>query len=382
MGLKGELVKSVFSRSRSGAQDRGNGRKSSVEKRRWSSVRSYLCGEELEFDSVIAEEDSASVKSSEATVTQPVTGDVNAGEGLEDAGITKEEILPQPQQQQQNSMSKLYNKEDAAVVIQTAFRRYLARRLDEAKKSTSGHRDDELPVEMGSPRKAESISTSIEVQTGNSIEVLSVRDEKLLVIGNRMQHKARTTQVMKSKEDWDHSTVNSNISRMRVQHRLEALTRRERALAYAFSQQLRVCSKKRQTKTSDGTEPDMGWSWLERWMATRESSIAAGPGNQRFIVGKRLLDLAGEEKESCGSNEVSVHFDSVSLTAAEDRDCSKPGINGNKSTKNMTNHKTSPGRQSRKVSKKDSRKNMGTGIDKKHKQKLTEGKNENECKDA
>ncbi|PKI64195.1 hypothetical protein CRG98_015382 [Punica granatum] len=367
MGLKGELVKSVFSRSRSGAQDRGNGRKSSVEKRRWSSVRSYLCGEELEFDSVIAEEDSASVKSSEATVTQPVTGDVNAGEGLEDAGITKEEILPQPQQQQQNSMSKLYNKEDAAVVIQTAFRRYLARRLDEAKKSTSGHRDDELPVEMGSPRKAESISTSIEVQTGNSIEVLSVRDEKLL-------------------EDWDHSTVNSNISRMRVQHRLEALTRRERALAYAFSQQLRVCSKKRQTKTSDGTEPDMGWSWLERWMATRESSIAAGPGNQRFIVGKRLLDLAGEEKESCGSNEVSVHFDSVSLTAAEDRDCSKPGINGNKSTKNMTNHKTSPGRQSRKVhaqvSKKDSRKNMGTGIDKKHKQKLTEGKNENECKDA
>ena len=39
-------------------------------------------------------------------------------------------------------------------------------------------------------------------------------------------------------EEWDASTVSSNISRMRMQNRLEATTRRERALAYAFSQQV------------------------------------------------------------------------------------------------------------------------------------------------
>lgn len=96
--------------------------RSATEKRRWTSVRSYLCGEELEFDSVIAEEDSASVKSSVATVTQPITGDLNAEQSLKDAGSMEETV---PQQQRNNSMSKLFDEEDAAVIIQSAFREYL-----------------------------------------------------------------------------------------------------------------------------------------------------------------------------------------------------------------------------------------------------------------
>lgn len=45
-------------------------------------------------------------------------------------------------------------------------------------------------------------------------------------------------------EEWDDSTVSSNISKMRIQNRLEATTRRERALAYAFSQQVRLYASK------------------------------------------------------------------------------------------------------------------------------------------
>jgi len=41
-----------------------------------------------------------------------------------------------------------------------------------------------------------------------------------------------------SQEEWDDSTVSSNVSRMRIQSRIAATTRRERALAYAFSQQV------------------------------------------------------------------------------------------------------------------------------------------------
>lgn len=48
-----------------------------------------------------------------------------------------------------------------------------------------------------------------------------------------------------SQEDWDDSTVSSNTSRMRIQHRLEAMTRRERALAYAFSQQVHLTQHNR-----------------------------------------------------------------------------------------------------------------------------------------
>jgi hypothetical protein len=41
-------------------------------------------------------------------------------------------------------------------------------------------------------------------------------------------------------QEWDDSTLSSNVLRMRIQSRMEATTRRERALAYAFSQQVRT----------------------------------------------------------------------------------------------------------------------------------------------
>ena len=40
-------------------------------------------------------------------------------------------------------------------------------------------------------------------------------------------------------EDWDDSTVSSTISKVRIQNRIEAATRRERALAYAIAQQVK-----------------------------------------------------------------------------------------------------------------------------------------------
>lgn len=150
-------------------------------------------------------------------------------------------------------------------------------------------------------------------------------------------------------EEWDDSTVSSNVSRMRMQSRIEATTRRERALAYAFSQQLRSCggggggTTKKRAARSDQAEYNVGWSWLERWMATRQASseasaddcmsknaadagsTAAAAGGRRVIVVRRRHDLgagAGEEKESCGSNDVSVvSFDGSSGSLS----CYKPG---------------------------------------------------------
>ncbi|QHN78258.1 uncharacterized protein DS421_19g659820 [Arachis hypogaea] len=60
MGFTGELVRRVFSRNRSTASYESKGRKNSTENQRWGSVRSYLCGNE--FNLVVAEEDSASLK--------------------------------------------------------------------------------------------------------------------------------------------------------------------------------------------------------------------------------------------------------------------------------------------------------------------------------
>ncbi|KAM2859353.1 hypothetical protein COP2_024793 [Malus domestica] len=107
---------------------------------------------------------------------------------------------------------------------------------------------------------------------------------------------------------------------------------------------LRICSKKRHT-TSDGTEQNMGWSWLERWMATRPAEISPAESHisnhvepihssQRFVIGKRFFDVAGEEKESCGSNEVGVLFDNFPVPA-EEKDGLSPTKNRFKATRSL-----------------------------------------------
>ncbi|KAJ4976827.1 hypothetical protein NE237_001933 [Protea cynaroides] len=340
MGLRGELVRSVFSKSRSvGAQD-SNVRNYGVDRRRWSSVRSYLCGDEI--NSVLAEEDSASVKSSEATVTQPVAEHLK--DEVEIQCEEEEELEEQKLQENQNSGTEgLNEKEEAATIIQSAFRGFMVRRrvgrIEEIYKTESLQ-------EMQSPSR-ESLGTSIEVQTGNSVETLTIREEESVTAQHRVQHKARS-QVSKPKGDWDDSTVSSNISKMRIQHRLEAMTRRERALAYAFSQQLRICSKKKSMQ-SGTDEPNMGWSWLERWMATRHTEshvfqdhmnkhLSSVNSNQRYMVIKKSFDVG--EEESCGSNEVPVRMENLTATAQSTDDRYRLVKNRPKATCTVSREKT------------------------------------------
>lgn len=118
--------------------------RSNLERKRWkSSVRSYLCGDE--FNSVLAEEDSASVRSSkvtvstepefsstcvddpassvwssEATVTQPMPQDL-----VEKTDADSKQNDVDIQEEKQNSTSSLFRKDDAAIVIQSALRSFL-----------------------------------------------------------------------------------------------------------------------------------------------------------------------------------------------------------------------------------------------------------------
>lgn len=108
------------------------------DRKKWSSVRSYLCGDE--FNSVLAEEDSASVKSSEATVTQPMQEDSIQSNEIKE----EEEAVPV---EKQNSISRIFQKEDAAVIIQAAFRSYLVRLFFQKSKFTM----NECACELGYP---------------------------------------------------------------------------------------------------------------------------------------------------------------------------------------------------------------------------------------
>ncbi|KAF8108613.1 hypothetical protein N665_0106s0015 [Sinapis alba] len=340
MGVTGGLVRSIFFRNKSfGAHDYNNGRSNLGEKKRWSSVRSYLCGDE--FNSVLAVDDSGSIKDSLdplLTMSQQLSSEpcdsvlaiqdsasvkLHLEEEDSVSGKNSEVSVTQPlhatethvsKRHQTTLISKLFLEEDAATIIQSAFRSYLAKRGSREVEETF---DKEESFSGEESEDKVSMGTSLEVQTCSSVKAPFFRRKRV----SRTLHK-NNTQVLRIKEDWDDSTVSSTIAKTRIQSRIEAMTKRERALAYAFSQQLRICTKKKQVERNSEDESNIGWSWLERWMATRvPDNIQTGartniPVNgtmksQRLVRKNRSFSLAGE-LESCASNDIPLQFESIS----------------------------------------------------------------------
>ncbi|KAL4329566.1 hypothetical protein AHAS_Ahas13G0312900 [Arachis hypogaea] len=124
MGFTGELVRRVFSKNRSTASYESKGRQNSTENRRWGSVRSYLC--ENEFNLVMAEEDSASLKSSEVTVTQPIIEENLSDREDAKSEETVENVIEQ-EEMPNSSSSTFLSEEAAAIQIQSAYRSFLLR---------------------------------------------------------------------------------------------------------------------------------------------------------------------------------------------------------------------------------------------------------------
>ncbi|KAL6603838.1 hypothetical protein ACP70R_044199 [Stipagrostis hirtigluma subsp. patula] len=323
MGLAGGIVRRLFSKSPcSSAGGRGHNEKGSADhRRRWSSLRLYLCGEEANGAPEDDDDDeTVSVKSFE-TCVMPPEPHVPAAQpsDVHDAVDNPEER--EVQRIPSEHSHSVPAQEDAARLIQSAFRGFMARRqLQELKNC----RERDGADEPKSPTSA-SVAASVEVQVGESLSNLRLSEDSVSV-----QQRSSQTQrsrppppppVFRVKEEWDDSTVSSNVSRKRMQSRIEATTRRERALAYAFSQQLRSCGggagsgTKKRAARPEQAEFNVGWSWLERWMATRQAEPAddcmsrnadTGSVARRVVVVRRRHDVSGEEKESCGSNDVSV----------------------------------------------------------------------------
>lgn len=106
----------------------------------------------------------------------------------------------------------------------------------------------------------------------------------------------------------------------------------------------------------------LSWSWLERWMATRvpESSLGENNNkqfepvdhNQRFVIRKGIIDGAGEEKESCGSNEVSIQLETLPAPTCKQKHQYSPSKNRLKATRTISRRKTVPSYQPSKESNK------------------------------
>ncbi|CAD6336315.1 unnamed protein product [Miscanthus lutarioriparius] len=314
-------------------------------RRRWSSLRLYLCGEEMNAAAEEEEDDdgeTVSVKSFETCCVMP------PDEGLRRPGGGSSFDEPRGQHRGRQPWGACRRSKQGpwwrAEPLQrrragqerrgssnadpVCVRGFLARRqLQELRTRQEQEETDGSQQEPTRSPTWASVATSVLVQVGEPLSNLRLSEESASVQQQRSNQRSRPPPpppAFRVKEEWDDSTVSSNVSRMRIQSRIEATTRRERALAYAFSQQLRSCgggSSKKRTARAEQGEFNVGWSWLERWMATRQAEPAAddcmsrnadtasatAAGHRRVVVVRRRNnDLAVEEKESCGSNDVSV----------------------------------------------------------------------------
>ncbi|CAM0910031.1 unnamed protein product [Alopecurus aequalis] len=353
MGLAGGIVRRVLSKSPCSSAGGNSERSPGDHKRRWGSLRLYLCGDESGGAAAADDDDdedgtvvSAGSFEACAVIQIPLArqgSDVDGG--VQDSSSGCPEELRRRVQGDHGLPTEPVGEEEAAALIQSEFRRFMARRrlLQEMLIRSSGQEG----LEPKSPASA-SIAASVEVQVGESLSNLRLSDDgggssPTPSAQHRASHKSRP-QVFRAKE-WDDSTLSSNVLRMRIQSRMEATTRRERALAYAFSQQLRSGggTKKRSSRSEQG-DFNVGWSWLERWMATRQAEPAADDcasknatdagsavaGRRVVVAVRRRQDVAAvEEKESCGSNDVSaaVSFDGSSAGGRSGLSCYRPGKN-------------------------------------------------------
>uniref|UniRef100_A0A1J3I064 Protein IQ-DOMAIN 1 n=1 Tax=Noccaea caerulescens TaxID=107243 RepID=A0A1J3I064_NOCCA len=165
------------------------------------------------------------------------------------------------------------NEEAAAILIQTIFRGYLARR---ALRAMRGLVRLKLLME-GSVVKRQAANTLKCMQTLSRVQSqirarrIRMSEENQARQKQLLQKHAKEIAGLKNGDNWDDSIQSKEKVEANLLSKYEATMRRERALAYAYSHQQnwKNNSKSANPMFMDPSNPTWGWSWLERWMAGR-----------------------------------------------------------------------------------------------------------------
>ncbi|KAK1421251.1 hypothetical protein QVD17_23440 [Tagetes erecta] len=179
--------------------------------------------------------------------------------------------------------------EMAAIKIQTVYRGHLARR---ALRAIRGLRRLKSVVEGQSvKRQATStlkcMQTLARVQSQVRSRRVSMSSENKIVQQLLLKHEKELNSISLSLGNtWDDSKKSKEETEAGLQRKQEAVVRRERALAYAHTHQQML---KNSTKSSnptfiDSNNPHWGWSWLERWMASRPWETQAIQDKEPSVV--------------------------------------------------------------------------------------------------
>ncbi|CAM0948754.1 unnamed protein product [Alopecurus aequalis] len=168
-----------------------------------------------------------------------------------------------------------HTKEDqAATVIQSAFRSFLARRALRALKGlvrlqalVRGH-----AVRKQAAETLQCMQSLVKAQAR-----VRARQVRVALEGQVTQKKAPENNVhddnaREIEERWCGSIGSVEEMQAKALKRQEAAAKRERAMAYALTHQRQTATRKQKAATLEGPEADenqWGRNWVERWMAVR-----------------------------------------------------------------------------------------------------------------
>ncbi|KAD5961976.1 hypothetical protein R6Q59_000109 [Mikania micrantha] len=162
----------------------------------------------------------------------------------------------------------------AAIKIQTAYRGHLARRVLRA---VRGLRRLQSLVQGQSVKRQTTTSlkrmqTLAHVQSQVRSRRVRMSEENKVLQQLLLKHEKEFNSINSSLGNtWDDSRKSKEETEASLRRKQEAVLRRERALAYAHTQQQMWKNSTNSANQTflDSNNPHWGWSWLERWMAAR-----------------------------------------------------------------------------------------------------------------
>lgn len=299
MGKSRKLIKSLilgakaFSRERSPTEDNGK-EQFDKKKNKWSLGKPHSCynphdageddqnpKEKLETEICVQDEgfESAMIEpdlQSETTVVKPTDESLEIELSETVVEPNDREVLNEDEDVVTKSNQEVSKEEHAAIVIQAAMRGFLCRRAVGCMKGSIRLPDlaHEQMKRVQTDMTSRCMQALIKVQARVRARQVQMTMEGLAVQKQIQEKRQLQAYNVKSQEEWDHSTATIDELQAKLQNKQDAAMRREKALAYAFSQQLRVCAHRKNQTVGDCIDPDqshLGWTWLERWMAARPS---------------------------------------------------------------------------------------------------------------